>query len=141
MTSVLEINSNNRMAELCREIEVNGDRLVKDIKSEFNLLYPFLKIEFLKREVSNSSASNKVDKVGDETPIKQLSTSKSRATISLESYRTIQDLENDFHNLLGIHIQVLRKSGNVWNIISLTDAWTLESQNKAGEFISSEMKP
>jgi hypothetical protein len=34
---------------------------------------------------------------------------------------------------------VSRKSGNVWNMISVTDGWTLESQNSAGEFISSQM--
>ena len=36
-------------------------------------------------------------------------------------------------------MQVFRKSGNIWNAISLTDSWTLESQNEAGEFISTEM--
>jgi hypothetical protein len=40
---------------------------------------------------------------------------------------------------LGVIVQVSRKSGNVWNVISITEGWTLESQNSAGEFISSEM--
>jgi hypothetical protein len=32
-----------------------------------------------------------------------------------------------------------RKSGNVWNVISVTDGWTLENQNASGQFISSVM--
>ncbi len=41
--------------------------------------------------------------------------------------------------MLGLYIQVFGKSGNVWNVISFTDSWTLESHNKAAEFISAEM--
>lgn len=38
----------------------------------------------------------------------------------------------------GLSVLVFKKQENVWNALSLTKSWTLESQN-AAEFISAEM--
>lgn len=60
-------------------------------------------------------------------------------TMDFNEERTVAEVEKDFRELLGVQIKVCRKSGNVWNEITLTDNWTLKSQNTAGEFISTEM--
>ncbi|MEO6489743.1 MAG: hypothetical protein ABIO04_07385 [Ferruginibacter sp.] len=59
--------------------------------------------------------------------------------ISIDDTRTIAQVSDDFEKALGFSIEVLRKSGNVWNVISVTKGWTLENQNSAGRFISMEM--
>ncbi|QEC65766.1 hypothetical protein FRZ67_00015 [Panacibacter ginsenosidivorans] len=60
--------------------------------------------------------------------------------LRIENKRTIAQVEDDCIQQLGLLVQISRKSGNVWNTISLTENWTLEEQNNAGKFISSEMK-
>jgi hypothetical protein len=59
--------------------------------------------------------------------------------INISNNITIGDLTHKLEALLGVIIQVFRKCGNVWNVISLTSEWTLENQNASGLFISSEM--
>ena len=48
---------------------------------------------------------------------------------------TVSQLEQNFKNIYGIGIQVLRKSGNVWLETSFTDGWTLKEQNHQGEIL------
>ena len=118
------------------EILINNDCLLTDIQRNFSAHYPFLKLEF------PDSGKN----------IKPFSSIKQEATlhnkiinlaepcrININGHRTVSQVSNDFHILLGMIVQLFRKSGTVWNLISLTNEWTLESQNTAGEYICSVM--
>lgn len=119
-----------------KEILINEDSLVVDIQNMFNLYYPYLKIELQKTDVYAATSKSKVN---PSFTIRQLIPVPVPQNVNVEPHRTVAELASDFNELLGLSIQVFRKSGNVWNVISLTNGWTLESQNKAGEFISSEM--
>jgi hypothetical protein len=96
-------------------ININTESSVKNIQVQFNSLYPFLKIEFLKSMASFINSG----------------------IININSKRTVAEIENEFKEKIGVPIQVFRKSGNVWIETTLTDDWTLEQQNKEGEQISS----
>ena len=116
---------------------MNDDRLLSDIQYEFQLSYPFLKIDFLKTDTDSRNLRSVTIHPG--TCLKQLANLRIARKININNYRTISELSQDFETVLGVILQVSRKSGNVWNVISVTDGWTLETQNAAGEFISSEM--
>lgn len=110
-----------------KEITIDRDSLVINIQKEFTLFYPFLKIEFSSNTKRFHSSSFETENA---TNVK----------LNVNEDRTIAEIEKDCVELLGLFIQVFRKSGNVWNVISLTKSWTLQSQNLAGEFISTEMQ-
>lgn len=124
------------METINSEIVLKPDSLISDIQSQFNSLYPFLKIEFLK---NNSPTSGKSLIVNTIYRLKDLSNFSTTQKINVDKTRTVAEIAADCINKIGLSVQVLRKSGNVWNLISLTDSWTLENQNDAGAFISSEM--
>lgn len=121
-----------------KEILITEHTLLSEIQSAFNNNYPFLKIEFLKLD-SEKNTSQKLKKIEPETTVKVISSSEMAATLNIEGNRTIAEIETDVKNVLGLAVQFSRKSGNVWNVITLTDNWTLEDQNNAGKFISTEM--
>lgn len=123
------------MEKISKEILITGDSLLTDIGQQFSLFYPFLKIEFSKKNIFHF----KKNKLQPGVRIKQLTTLATPVKVNVDNNITIAELEKMFSNLLHLSVQVFRKSGNVWNAISLTDSWTLESQNKAGEFISTEV--
>ena len=108
-----------------------------DLQGAFSIRYPFLKIEFLENKISGRRLGN--TKIDPRTFLKQLINLPVSRKIDIDSQRTVSELLRDFENIPGIIVQVSRKSGNVWNRISVTDGWTLESQNSAGEFISLQM--
>lgn len=120
-----------------REILINKDSLLMDIQCYFSALYPFLKVEFF--ESAHTTGMLKSTKIDPRTSIKKITKMGLMCSIDINNSRTVSELSHDFQHKLGVIVQVSRKSGNVWNAISLTEGWTLEDQNAAGEFISSEM--
>jgi hypothetical protein len=120
-----------------KEITITGDTKVTDVQKEFEAYYPFLKIEFSK---NNGRIFSKSHKVNPENSVINSPDVPVCISLNLSAERTISEVENDCYDSFGLSIQICRKSGNVWNAISITNSWTLESQNMAGEFISTEMQ-
>lgn len=125
------------MKQVVKQIMINGDSLVMDIQKEFNLLYPFLKIEFQKKGRNTYPLKN--INVNPADTIKQVTGIATSKKLDVAGNKTVAEVEKELKDMLGLSGKIFRKSGKVWNVISLTDSWTLESQNKAGEFISNEM--
>ena len=119
-----------------KKISISNDRLIRDIQHEFSACYPFLKIEFY--GTGNKAKNGRSSLVDPLTSLKQLANVNPQA-IDINRNRTIAEVSQDLQGILGVIVKVCRKSGNVWSTISLSDSWTLQSQNIAGEFISSEM--
>lgn len=126
------------METLKKEIPISNETFLKDIQTRFNTYYPYLKIEFSEPKKSLlkiGSANNHSSK-----QVKDVSYLSEPVAIDVSDDHTIEQVVKDFKKDSGTNIDVYRKSGNVWNVITLTDSWTLESQNKAGKFISCEMQ-
>ena len=120
-----------------KEILINKDRHLIDIQTVFTACYPFLRIEFIQIEKDVKSLKRIV--IDPLTSLKQLTILDAPIKIDINKNRTVSEVSNDFEKSLRAIVQVSRKSGNVWNMISVTDNWTLQSQNTAGEYICSEM--
>ena len=116
-----------------KEILVNINSLWSDIQSVFSGYYPFLKMEMIKK----GSPEHRITILASRTCLTHI-TANEPCIIDINNNRTVLEIMNDFKTKLGLEILVSRKSGNVWNIISITEEWTLKSQNAAGEFISSQ---
>ena len=107
---------------------------IKEIARQFNLYYPYLKIEFYKKPNAEEHSSSK--EVTESTfPSSPLTQFTQQFTINISSNRTIKELEKDCASL-GLRGQIYRKSGNVWIKTSFTNDWTLQHQNYEGEQIS-----
>ena len=120
-----------------KEILINKDCQLIDIQSVFTANYPFLRIEFI--QIEKDAKSLKRTMIDPLTSLKQLTILDAPTKIDINKDRTVSEVSNDFEKTLRAIVQVSRKSGNVWNMISVTDSWTLQSQNTAGEYISLEM--
>lgn len=108
-------------------LSINENTRVGKIQNEFNAVYPFLRIDFLKDEIKKSFL-HKHEKIIIENKI------------DIDKQRTVAQLKKDFKELCGLTAEVFRKSGNVWIETSLTDDWTLEHQNREAEFFAKERK-
>lgn len=121
-----------------REVLIAGDSLFSNVQEAFTAFYPFLSIEFFQKQTGDSLPSH--DKIESSTRIRKASNLISDALIDVNGERTVADVLADFVGALGVRARVCRKSGAVWNAISVTDGWTLDRQNAAGEYVSSIMK-
>ena len=125
------------MNPIKKEILITKDSVLIEIQNTFTGFFPFLKIEFLL--TNSSSKSPRSITVHPQTSIRHLQNINIPQKINIDSARTVLEVSEDFKNLLGFPVEFSRKSGNVWNVISVTDGWTLERQNSAGKYISSVM--
>lgn len=120
-----------------KEILITDDSILIDIQDTFTTYFPFLKIDFLNGSFPTNTARNIT--IDPRLSLKKIITTALPQLINIDDRRTVSEITNDFMSQLGILIQVSRRSGKVWNVISVTNGWTLNNQNEAGEFITSEM--
>ncbi len=114
---------------------------IKNIQNEFNSLYPYLRIDFLKDYSANRKPAQRNQKLNPEEYISPADKTLQEFEINIDGNRTVAQVKEDFKVLFLLALEVFRKSGNVWIETSLTDDWTLEQQNKEGESIGMHSRP
>ena len=118
------------------EILINKDCHLIDIQSVFTACYPFLMIEFM--QIDKGVKQQRRTLIDPRTSIEQLTNLDAPTKIDINKNRTVSEVSTDFEKTLRLIVQVSRKSGNVWNMISVTDGWTLKSvDNDDGAVLSS----
>lgn len=113
-------------------LHITAETRIKNIQNEFNSLYPFLRIDFLKDYFANRKTTQKSQKLNPEEFINPADKTLKDYDINVSGNRTVAQVKEDFKVFFLLAIEVFRKSGNVWIETSLTDDWTLEQQNKEG---------
>jgi hypothetical protein len=115
---------------------INYKSRIWDIQEQFNMHYPFLKLEFFPMQI-NERVFPKQEMLSSGRFVKNILTQSDKTIINVDQTKTVAEVENDLKRQLGLPVQILRLSGNVWIETTLTDDWTLEKQNREGEQISS----
>lgn len=115
------------------KIQITPERTIGEIQTAFQEAFPYLKIVFFSkphREFAGSNAKylieDKASKVGDLT-----TGSRSGILTLLPETRTFE-AERIFEDEFGLFVQVMRKSGTLWLVTSVTDSLSLEQQNAKG---------
>jgi hypothetical protein len=118
-------------------IEINNRKKISTLQTEFNSVYPYLKLEFFSKPHPAGGASAKRFMIANSKLLGEFKTFHGdKKTITIIPSMTVKDLEQNFRNTYGLSVQVFRKSGKVWLETTVTDAWTLEEQNLQGEALS-----
>ncbi|MEO5995944.1 MAG: hypothetical protein ABIN89_04435 [Chitinophagaceae bacterium] len=121
------------------ELTIDYDSTVNDVQVQFNTLYPFLKLQFLKLVPEENKDIYKKTKAIPELPVKKLRLMNNCVRISIEKKVTVAELLKNFRDI-GLRVQVCRKSASQWVETSLTDDWTLERQNNEAMLLSVPME-
>ena len=118
------------------KIIINDRRKIFAIQSDFNDLFPYLKLEFFVKPHEPGGPSPKKLMKNSSKSLGECRTIHNSGTITITPKMTVADLEQNFRNVYGLSVLVLRKSGKAWLETTITDGWTLEEQNKQGEELS-----
>jgi hypothetical protein len=122
------------------KIQISDERTLKEIQSDFNSYFPFLKLEFFKtpHRVGQGSAKDLI--IASNKFVKDCRTLKPSGFLEIKDGMTVNQLEQLLFENFGLAAQVFRKSGNVWLETSATDNWTLLQQNNEGAELSTQIK-
>jgi len=118
------------------KITINDKRKIFAIQEEFSQAYPYLKLEFFSKPHSVGGGSAKKFIKHNSKTLGECRTVHNKGRITITPEMTVADLEQRFSDIYGLGVQVFRKSGKVWLETTVTDSWTLETQNLQGEALS-----
>ena len=113
-------------------LEISKDKTIHDIQQDFNLRFPFLKLEFYKP--ADPAVAKK--HLPQYTLLSAAGLKDGNAIMEVVNDMTVAELEKKFRNEYGLDVQVSRKSGLLWLETTMTDNWSLEKQNEHGKEIS-----
>ena len=121
------------------KLHVDDKRAISEIQEEFNSVFPYLKIEFLKKPHETGEASPMDEMLPADSTLGKWRTIHNEGDMTITAETTVDEVESAFQDKFGISAQVFRKSGEVWLETSATDSWTLKEQNEQGEFMEQEV--
>ncbi len=120
------------------KLRISDDIKIFTIQEEFNTAFPYLKLEFFSKSHKTGAGTAKKFIQENSKTLKQCQTKQNtnNSSITITPNMTVTNLEQLFHDLYGLEVQVFRKSGKTWLETTVTDGWTLEEQNRQGEDLS-----
>lgn len=107
-------------------IQLAKNRSIADVRNEFANVYPFLRLDFYKKDNGKWGSSVKLAKAG----------LRREGAIEIADGMTVRELEEKFLQHFGLQVQVARKSGKLWLQTTTSDDWTLKQQNQRGQELS-----
>ena len=113
---------------------ISKDKTIHDVQQSFSSKYPFLKLEFYKRDTTNPALT--IEKHLSHSITLKAAGLKEDGLIDIRNDLTVADLEKIFLTKFGLNVQVSRKSGIIWLETTMTDKWSLEKQNEHGREIT-----
>lgn len=120
------------------KIAINNQRTISDVQKDFSMAFPYLKIEFFNTRYVANQALAKAQMFANTKKLGECKKDIKEGVVSILNSETVAQVESEFWDKFGLCTQVFRRSGNVWIETTLTDAWTLEQQNKEGYEMSSK---
>jgi hypothetical protein len=120
------------------KLEIRNNRMISDLQKEFASAYPFLKLEFYKKNGGRTRAESK-QKLSRTLAMTSIGLLK-EGEIEINDTMTVAQLENILSNKFGICAQVSRKSGTLWLETTISDNWTLKQQNDHGRELSEHLR-
>jgi hypothetical protein len=116
------------------QIQIQNQRKLEEIQTDFNSAFPYLKIEFFSGTHTRGGSSEKTGMLESGITVAECRTSGKEGTLILREDMTVAELEQTFYREFGLPVQVFRKTDHhTWLETTATDFWTLKRQNQQGQ--------
>jgi hypothetical protein len=113
------------------ELFIKEDDCVGTLQERFSENYPHLKLRFRKTTHDTGGAGSR-EQLSPLTPLDDIRCFHTPGYIDIGPTRRVTDVENDFMERFGLHVQVLRQAGNTWLETTHSDEWQLGQQESEG---------
>lgn len=123
------------------KINIDNDTTLYEIQKQFSRHFPYLKLEYFNLPTDgNNQFSRKNVIANTQKKLSEIRDGFYFENISINEHQKVITLKNNWKKILGINIEVFRKSGSIWHETVTTNSWTLAEQNKMGEEITKSLK-
>lgn len=111
---------------------IHSTRTVGELQGEFHMAFPGLKIKFYQKEHQDHEGSPKKTEYRDNLSLGEISPNLLDGEMQLDAEKPVVDFEQEMETRFGLHVQVFRRSNDLWLQTTSTDDWTLGVQNRKG---------
>lgn len=111
---------------------ISDSKTIREVKNEFHDKFPWLKIEFYSKGHETGQGSPESAHLNDDLSIGEVRSVHGEGELSIHGNLKVASLEEAFRDDYGLHVQVFRRSGELWLQTTSTDEWTLAEQNEKG---------
>lgn len=112
---------------------ISGTSTIQNLYDQFTAQFPYLKIEFYNKPHEKGHGSRSEDQVPHTTILSVINPSIKPIKWEIDEEMTVAEFENWMEGELNLHVQVFRKSNDIWLQTSATDSWSLAKQNGKGQ--------
>lgn len=127
------------------EIEITGHTPLSEIRKAFKAEFPFLDIAFFSKEHEEGAASLKKNLLDYQSTCSEAGDPHRIGLLQISGDQTASETEKELETGFGLHIQIMRKSGNVWLQTTTSDDLSLNDLNEearqAAEFEPDKAEP
>lgn len=119
------------------KLHIDDSKTIAAIQKEFLAAFEYIKIEFFNKAHNVGETSSKKDMIDSSKRLGEIRTIHNEGDIVITKDMLVSDVETEFEDKFGIHVQVFRKQNDVWLLTTNTDSWSLEKQIEEAKFMSS----
>lgn len=113
-------------------MKIDSQTTLKDIQQTFSTQFPHLRLEFYNKPHGEGEATSNRAQLEPDQKVAALAKSGHPDQIDVAAEMTISHFESMVEKHFGLHVQVFRRSGNLWLQTTATDGWSLEQANRKG---------
>tara|TARA_B100000497_G_scaffold124483_1_gene159040 strand:- start:519 stop:875 length:357 start_codon:yes stop_codon:yes gene_type:complete len=105
---------------------------LQDLQKQFSNEFPGLKIEFFRPVYAGYEGPYDLLHYSNTTKLSAISPDVKSIEFELDDTEEVGQFEARFSKLIGVDVQVFRRSKELWLQTTKTDKWTLNRQNLKG---------
>jgi hypothetical protein len=121
-------------------IHVHDNLQVRDLKYRFEKCFQSLKIEFYSKAPNKPSGYSEPP-IDDLQRIGDIRQKHEEGDLVIKSWYSVQQVEDDFRQIFGLHIEIFRKENNRWMSASKTSQYNLRQQSEMSQHSESLVAP
>jgi len=113
-------------------LEIEDNKTISEFQQEFDIHYPYLKIEFFKRPHGYDETSPEEDRFPHHSTLGEIRGRHNPGALEVFSWTRTGDIEQQLSKRFGLFAQIYRLEGKEWVQTAGTDELTLKEQNEIG---------
>ncbi len=111
-------------------ISITKKQTIKSIQEAFSMIFSGLQIRFYQKEHALAEGSSKATEYATTKTLGEITPQLKEGKISLHDLQTVAQFEQMMETQFGLHVQVFRRSGDLWLQTTTSDYKTLKEQNE-----------
>jgi hypothetical protein len=119
-------------------IEINDNTSLREIQEVFSDYYPYLQINFYRKQHKKYEASDEKDRISPDTAIGEIRKTHISGLLEIRPLYKVADVEKEFRKRFDLSVQIIRKEKEGWVQTTGMDDFTLKELNEAGRNSSDE---